>query len=341
MIRIRKTLAGGWFVNNIPFRWGIIAPGRIAHKFADALSAVDDGVLHSVASRDINRAETFAKKYNASKPYGSYEEIAVDPDLDAIYIATPHPFHFENSMLCLNAGKPVLCEKPLTVNAVQAERLIQTARVNDVFLMEALWSRYLPIQQQVRRWLDDGRIGEVKLITSSFGFRAARDLEDRLFNPDLAAGALLDLGVYNIAISQWVLGKNPESFSATAYLGETNVDELTSVNLFYGGGVVSQFTCNMITDNTNDMFIYGTEGHIRVHPRFWNTTKATLVTKNDDSTVELPFRKNGFEYQIEEAISCIRKGQLESERMTHADSLANMQLMDEIRAEIGLKYPFE
>jgi predicted dehydrogenase len=325
----------------VPLRWGIIGPGRIARKFAQALSVVDEGLLFAVASRDIGRAQAFSEEFSAERSYGSYNEIVNDPDVEAVYVATPHPFHFENTISCLEAKKPVLCEKPITVNAAEAEGLIKVARENNVFLMEALWSRYLPIHQVIREWLEAKRIGEVKLITSTFGFRAVRDLEDRLFNPNLAAGALLDLGVYNIAISQWVLGRNPKSFAATAYLGETNIDELTSVNLFYEGGVVSQFTCNMISDNTNDMFIYGTEGHIRVHPRFWNTTKATLVTKNDENTVELPFRKNGFEYQIEEAISCIRKGLLESSRMTHAESLANMQLMDEIRAEIGLRYPFE
>jgi predicted dehydrogenase len=326
---------------NDPFRWGIIGPGRIAHKFADALPVVSDGLLHAVASRNIKRAEAFAKKHNAPKSYGSYDEIVLDPDVDAVYIATPHPVHYENSKLCLLAGKPVLCEKPLTVNAAEAEQLIDVARLNEVFLMEALWSRYLPVQLQVRSWLDEERIGEVKLITSTFGISVSPNPEDRMFNPELAGGALLDLGVYNIAISQWVMGVDPISFAAQGYLGETNVDYLTTVNLLYEGGAASQFTCSMIVSNTNDMFIYGTEGHIRVHPSFWNTTRATLVTKDDELTVNLPFAKNGFEYQIKEAMNCIRNGLLESTGMPHAQTLANMQLMDNIRAEIGLRYPFE
>ena len=323
------------------FRWGIIGPGRIAHKFAEALSVVEDAFLYAVASREIERAEDFAKKFDAPKSYGAYAEIVDDSEIDAVYVATPHPFHLENSLICLNAGKPVLCEKPLTVNAAQAEELIKAARANDAFLMEAMWSRYLPILQQVRTWLDEGRIGELKLLTSTFGFRAARDTETRLLNPDLAAGALLDLGVYNISISQWVLDKNPISFAAQAFLGETNVDELTSVNLLYDDGEVSQFTCNILSDNKNDMFIYGTEGYIRIHPAFWDTTRATLVSEGHETTETLPFRKNGFEYQIEEAVNCIREGLLESPRMPHDQTLANMQLMDDIRAEIGLRYPFE
>lgn len=328
-------------MKNSPFRWGIIGPGRIARKFAKALSMVDGGILYAVASRDIERARAFSIEYHAEKSFGAYAEIVKDPNVDGVYVATPHRFHYENSMLCLEAGKPVLCEKPLTVNALEADRLIKAARANKTFLMEAMWTRFLPVLQQVRLWLDEGRIGEVKLLTSTFGFRAARDLEDRVLNPNLGGGVLLDLGVYNISISQWVLGKDPISFATQGIIGETKVDELTSVNLLYEDGVVSQFTCNMISDNINDMFVYGTEGHIHIHPQFWSTTSATLVSGGQETTETRPYRKNGFEYQIEEAITCIRAGLLESPRMPHAQTLANMQLMDGIRAEIGLRYPFE
>jgi predicted dehydrogenase len=235
----------------------------------------------------------------------------------------------------------VLCEKPLTVNAAEADQLISAARENKTFLMEAMWSRYIPILQQVRQWLDEERIGAVKLLTSTFGFKAVRDLEDRAFNPNLGGGALLDLGVYNISISQWLLDEDPVSFATQGTIGETKVDELTAVNLLYEDGVVSQFTCNMISENVNDMFVYGTEGHIRIHPNFWNTSAATLVSGGQEMTETRPYRKNGFEYQIEEAITCIRAGLLESPRMPHSQTLANMHLMDGIRAEIGLSYPFE
>ena len=328
-------------MENSPFCWGIIGPGRIARKFADALTAVDGGILYAVASRDIKRSQAFSHNYKAEKSYGSYAEIVEDPDVDGVYVATPHRFHNENSLLCLNAGKPVLCEKPLTVNSAEADQLIRAASANKTFLMEAMWSRYIPILQQVRQWLDEGRIGEVKLLTSTFGYRSARDLEDRAFDPNLGGGALLDLGVYNISISQWLLGRDPISFAAQAFIGETLVDELTAVNLLYEGGVISQFSCTMISENVSDMFVYGTEGHIHIHRKFWNTTTATLVSGGQETTEERPYRKNGFEYQIEEAIACIRTGMLESPRMPHKQTLANMQLMDGIRAEIGLSYPFE
>lgn len=324
-----------------PLRWGIIGPGKIAKKFAEAMTAVKDGVLYAVASRDQERARTFAREFGAEKAYVGYDLVVEDPDVDAIYISTPHRFHFENAMLSLQAGKPVLCEKPLTVTSRQAERLFLTAQAKDTFLMEALWSRYLPIYQVVREWMDERLIGEPKLVTSTFGIMANPDPEWRMFNANLAGGALLDLGVYNISISQWILRKNPVSFLAQGIIGGTDVDELTSAHLFYEGGVVSQFTCNLISRNSNDMFVYGTEGYIHVHPSFWNPESASLWIDGRESTERRPFRKNGFEYQIEEAITCIRAGSLESPRMNHADTLANMQLMDAIREEIGLKYPFE
>ena len=323
------------------FRWGILGPGRIAYNFADAIGVIPGAQVYAVGSRSLERAKSFAQKYGAPKAYNLYEALVNDPDVDAVYIATPHRFHFENAMLCLNAGKPVLCEKPLTVNAAQARTLIETARVRNLFLMEGLWSRYFPLYQQVRQWVEAGEIGTIKLVTSTFGSNVPRILEDRMLNHELAGGALLDMGVYNVAISQWVYRKNPASFTAYSYLGETHVDELTSVSLVYDDGAVSQFTCNMLVQSANDMFIYGTKGHIHVHPPLWASTRATLVTQGQELTISRPFRSSGFEYEIEDAMRCIRAGLLESPSMSHADTLANMTLMDQIRARVGLKYSFE
>jgi len=332
------------------FHWGILGPGRIAYSFADGVRVVLGADVYAIGSRSQERAKSFAEYYSAPKAYDSYEALVNDPDVDAVYIATPHRFHFENAMLCLNAGKPVLCEKPLTVNAAQARTLFEAARAKNLFLMEGMWSRYFPLYQQVRQWVDAGEIGTIRLITSTFGSRVPRNLEDRLLNHDLAGGALLDIGVYNVALSQWILGgKNPVSFTAYSNLGETNVDELTSVSLAYDDGSVSQFTCTLQAPCGNDIFIYGTQGHIHVHPPIWASTRATLVKLGpatqegavQELTVTLPFRSSGFEYEIEDAMHCIRLGQLESPSMTHADTLANLDLMDQIRARVGLKYSFE
>jgi predicted dehydrogenase len=328
-------------VANRRFNWGIIGPGRIAQQFAAGLKVIDDAALYAVASSSSERAQAFAAQHGGEKTYTSYEALVNDPQVDAIYIATPHRFHIENALLCLKAGKPVLCEKPLTVNAAETQRLIETARANKVFLMEALWTRYLPIYQPIREWLDAKAIGDLKLLVSTFGITVPTDQGDRWLNPELAGGTLLDMGVYPIAVSQWIMGQMPQSFSAQAYLGRTGVDELTAGLLKYENGVISQFHSSFITDGANDFVIYGSSGHIRIHAAYWAATQATLVTSDQTLTVSRPFRGGGFEYQTEEAMRCIRAGLLESPGMTHADTLANMQLMDNIRAEIGLRYPFE
>lgn len=323
------------------FRWGVIGPGKIAHRFARALQVVDDGEVYAVASREAQRAQAFATQYGASRAYSSYEELVEDPRVDGVYIATPHRFHHQNAMLCLTVGKPVLCEKPLTVNAEETKTLIETARTRGVFLMEALWTRYLPIYRQVRRWLDEGRIGDPRLLTSDFCFRPPDDPQHRTWNHELAGGALLDIGIYNIAISQWVFGADPEDFTARSYLSATNVDAQTAVTMSYAGERLSQFTCSFLVDGNNDFTIFGSTGRIRIHANFWEATEATLIRGEEHTTEHEPFRSTGFEYQIEEAMRCIRAGLPESPGMTHAETLANMLLMDAIRAEAGLEYSFE
>lgn len=323
------------------FKWGVVGPGRIAQQFAEGLKVLEDAALYAVASTNADRAAAFAGKYGGEKTYSSYEALVSDPQVEAVYIATPHRYHFEQAMLCLNAGKPVLCEKPLTVNAAETRQLIETSRAKKVFLMEALWTRCLPIYTQIREWLEAGVIGEVKLLTSSFGFAVPKTPDDRWLSPELAGGTLLDMGIYPISVSQWVTGQEPTTFSVQANLGSTGVDELTAVMLKYPNGVVSQFNSNFLVKNQNDFFIYGTLGQIRIHPAFWGASSATLSTEGQELTVTKPLTGGGFEFETAEAMRCIRAGLLESPRITHAETLANLELMDKIRAEIGLKYPFE
>jgi predicted dehydrogenase len=323
------------------FKWGILGPGRIAHQFAKGLKVIDDASLYAVASSKTARAQEFADHYGGAKIYNSYEALVNDPEVEGVYIATPHRFHFENIMLCLNAGKPVLCEKPLTVNATEARELIKTSRTKNVFLMEALWSRYLPIYSVIRNWLDEKAIGDISLMVGTFGFNAPKDKDDRWQNPELAGGTLLDMGIYPIAISQWVMGAQPESLVSMAYIGNTGVDELTTVLLKYKNGVISQFHSSFLSNHVNDFLIYGNKGYIRIHPAFWGSTKASLVVNDQELTISRPLHAGGFEYQTEEAMRCIRLDLLESPGMSHADTLANMELMDSIRAQVGLKYPFE
>lgn len=323
------------------FKWGVMGPGRIAHEFARGLQVIEEASLYAVASTTPGKAEQFAGQYGGAKTYSTYEALVNDPEVDGVYIATPHRYHFENAMLCLNAGKPVLCEKPLTVNAKETKELIKTSKEKKVFLMEALWTRYLPIYPVIRKWLDEKAIGDISLMVGTFGANVPKDKDDRWQNPELAGGTLLDMGIYPITVSQWVMQSQPKSFVASAHIGNTGIDELTTFSLKYENDVISQSHSSFMSDHINDFWIYGSKGRIRIHPHFWGTTKATLFTDEQELTVEKPLRAGGFEYQTEEAMRCIRAGLLESPGMTHADTLANMELMDSIRAEIGLKYPFE
>lgn len=323
------------------FNWGIIGPGRIAHRFAQGVAVIKEARVLAVASRDVQRAKSFAQQYDIAKSYGSYAELVADPQIDAVYIATPHRFHFEQSKLALEAGKPVLCEKPLTVNAAQAEQLFEMAEKKKLFIMEALWTRYLPIYGQVRQWLEASKIGKIDWLQSTFGFKFPRHTEGRVLNHHLAGGALLDIGIYPLAISQWVLNENPVSFKASGYIGPTRVDERIAANLEYNSGVLSQFTATLNSATANEFNIYGAGGNIRIHAPFWGATRATLTVGESETTVEKPSRATGFEYETEEAMRCIREGCVESPYMRHKDSLNLLHLMDAIRAKIGLHYDFE
>lgn len=323
------------------FRWGLIGPGRIARRFAAGLEVIPDAHLHAVGSRDLQRASDFADEFSAPEFYGSYQEMLDSSDLDAVYVATPHNFHFDHTKMCIEAGMPVLCEKPFTVNASESQELVDIARKNGIFLMEALWSRYLPIWRKVRELVDGGEIGDVLILDSRFGIKFPRDLSGRVLNPSLAGGALLDIGIYPIALSQWVFDADPEDVKVHGLLGDTGVDELLSVSMKYSGNRVSQFNSTTLAATQNDFYIYGTEAYLRIHANFWDGQRLSIVKGENAAMQHFPYRATGFEYETEEAIRCIRQGLLESPDMSHEHTLANMRLMDGIRREIGLKYPFE
>jgi predicted dehydrogenase len=327
-----------------PLRWAILGPGRIAHNFARGFAALpsDLAVLHGAASRTPGRAASFLEAYGGGVAYDSYEAMLADPAVDAVYIATPHRFHYEQIKLCLEAGKPVLCEKPMTVNAREATELAALAKERGVFLMEALWTRYLPIFRTVRQWLDAGYIGELRTLHSTMGFACGRNPEDRWLNHALAGGALLDLGVYNVSCSQWAFGRDPENFVAKVEMGETRVDEHVSAILDFGGGAVSVFTCTLASHTRGEMVFGGTEGKIVIDPPFWVAQKATLHCNGQASeVVEQPFRASGFEYEIEAATRAIRAGLREEPTMPWSATIGNLKVMDAIRASVGFRYDFE
>lgn len=322
-------------------RWGILGPGGIAHKFAEALKSIPDAEITAVGSRDLQRANTFADTFDIPHRHGSYVELTNNPEIDVVYVATPHPFHKACAMLCLEAEKAVLCEKPLTVDAEQAEEMIACTRKHKQFLMEAMWTRFIPIMVQVQEWLGDGVIGEPRMLTADFGNRIVltpENMKGRLFALELAGGAMLDIGVYTVSLASMIFGA-PAKITSLAHIGETGVDEQAAVLLGYDAGQIASLSCAITTRTSQDARIFGTKGSIHI-PNFSRATSATLeVSGKEPVYIEMPFIDNGFEYQILEVIKCLRAGKLESEIMPLDESLSVIKTMDTVREQWGLKYP--
>ena len=324
-----------------PIRWGILGPGSIANQFAKGLQTAPDGELVAVGSRDQQRADTFADQYHAPNRHASYEALVQDPDIDAIYVATPHPFHKDNAILCLEAGKAVLCEKPFTINAAEAEKVVACARAQDTFLMEAMWTRYLPIIVQTRQWLEEGAIGEPRLVSADFGFRTGINPDGRLFNLSLGGGAMLDVGIYVVSFAAMILGAKPQQIAAAAHIGETGVDEQTGILLRYENGALANLSCAVRASTPHEALIVGTEGTISIDPSWWKGESATLKAGDREERVELPLEGNGYNYEAQEVARCLREGLRESPVMPLDETVALMQILDEARAQIDLKYPME
>lgn len=320
--------------------WGIMATGTIANKFCEGLKSLKDAEIIAVASRSLDRALAFGRKHGIKRAYGSYEELVKDPEVDIVYIATPHNLHYRGAMLCLEAGKAVLCEKPFTLNAREAESLIRFARERKVFLMEAMWTRYLPAILKVREWLGKGLIGEVRFLKAEFGYRCTWDPEGRLLNPDLAGGALMDVGIYPVSFASMVYGSQPQSIKSLAHIGQTHVDEQFAVLFGYGGGKIASLSGAVRTNFVNDAIIMVTHGRIHI-PDFFYAKKATLYTASGTEEYGPEFEGNGYHYEAAEAMSCLREGKLESSVMPLDETLAIMHTMDTIRSQWGLKYPGE
>ena len=322
-------------------RWGIISTGNIAKKFATGLQALPDAELLAVGSRSQGSADTFGDMFDVERRYPSYEALVQDPDIDAIYIGTPHPFHKDNSLLCLQHGKAVLCEKPFTINAAEATEVINFARENNVFLMEAMWTRYLPILTRVRELVADGVIGEVRMLTADFGFRAGINPTSRTFDLKLGGGALLDVGIYPLSLASMIFG-TPARVTSMTHLGETGADENSAMILGYEGGALSVLTTAVRTSTPHIATLNGTEGRITIHSPWWVATRMTVEVFGKETTeIEMPLAGNGYEYEAAEVARCLQAGLLESDVMPLDESLALMRTMDEIREQWGLVYPME
>jgi predicted dehydrogenase len=321
-------------------RWGILGTGRIAGEFAEGLKALQDAELVAVGSRTQATADAFADRFKISRRHPTYEALATDPSVDAIYISTPHNLHKENSILCLRQGKAVLCEKPFTVNAREAAELIAVARQEKRFLMEAMWTRCLPAIEQVRAWLAEGVIGEPRMFQASFGFRAPFDPKARLFDLAFGGGALLDVGIYPIAFAFMVFGGPPKDITALAHLGESGADEQSAFLFKYGKGELAVMSSAIRTETNHDAYIHGTAGTIHVHAPFWRAQRVTLSRPDqEDDTRELPYPGNGYTCEAAHVAQCLREEKLESPLVPLDESLQMMKAMDEIRNQWGLRYP--
>lgn len=322
-------------------RWGILGTGRIAADFATGLSSLPDAELAAVGSRSAASAAAFADRFGATRRHGGYHALAADPAVDIVYVATPHPLHHANARLCLEAGKAVLCEKPFTLNAGQARDLVGLARERRLFLMEAMWTRFLPAIVEIRRLVSEGAIGEVRHLTADFGFRKEFDPRHRLFDPALGGGALLDIGVYLVSLASMLFGP-PAEMRSLAGIGATGVDEQAALLFGYGDGRFAQLTATIATATPQAATIVGDGGWITIHPLWWKATAFTLARSGHaPETFDRPFEGNGYTHEAVEAGRCLRAGEVESPGMPLDETIAVIETLDRVRAEWGLRYPAE
>ena len=318
-------------------RWGILGTGKIARAFATALKDTPGAELVAVASRGIAGAQAFAGEFGAAAAFGSYQELADAPGIDIVYIGTPHPMHCENAMMVLHAGKAVLCEKAFTMNRREAEQVVALAREKKLFLMEAMWTRFMPALAEVRRVIASGEIGPVHQVMADFGFAATKDPAHRVNNPELGGGALLDLGIYPLSIAAALLGPVTDVV-AQAEMGETGVDIQTSFSLRHEGGGMSVSSCSFKTRTPAELTVSGELGHVRMNSMFHRATSVTVTTADGARTIATPYLGNGYVHEAIEAGRCLRAGLIESPGMTHDETIALMGVLDTIRGQIGLRY---
>lgn len=322
------------------FHVGILGTGNIAAVMARTVNQMKGARLYAVASREKVKAEVFAGKHGCKKAYGSYEDLAKDSKVDLVYIATPHSEHFENAKLCIEHGKPVLCEKAFTANAKQAEELLALAREKQVFIAEAMWTRYLPMLTTIREVLGSGVIGELKTLTANLGYVV--DGVERLLNPALAGGALLDVGVYTLNFAMMIFGSDIEKIHSCCSYTDTGVDRQNTVTLQYRDGKYAVLNSSLESLSDRRGTIYGTKGFAVIENI--NNFESILVYDTSHKKVaeyKRPKQISGYEYEVEACIRSIRKHEIECVEMPHGEILRVMRLMDGLRKEWGIVYPFE
>ncbi len=319
---------------------GIIGAGHIAIKMARTLAAMPQTCRYAIAARDKEKAVTFAREYGFLNAYGSYEELINDPHVDLIYIATPHAFHYEQMRLCIENGKPVLCEKSFTANAQQAIDILNLAEEKQVFVTEAIWTRYLPMSRTIAALVKEGAVGTPYLLTANLGY--AVDDKPRLVRPDLAGGALLDMGVYALNFAAMIFGNDLSSMHSSSILTESGVDGQDNITQIYSHNRMAVLTCSMFARMDRQGIVSGDKGHLIVD-NINNPQRVRVVDQNYQQVAEYfaPPQITGFEYQVAASLEALEKGFLQTIDMPHDETIRIMKQMDALRESWGVRYPFE
>ncbi len=320
-------------------RWGIVGPGRIARKFAKAIKNVNGAKLVAVASRTKERGDAFAAEFDIPYVFSSYEEMALSHEIDAVYVATPHPFHKPCSLLFLNAKKHVLCEKPMCINADEARELCECAKENGVFLMEAMWTRFLPAVSEIKNLVATGMIGEIKAISADFCGNIERREDSKLFKNDLAGGSLLDVGIYALSIACFFLGYDVKTVNSYCQV-EGGVDTHAAVILGFENGETAISTSAITVQKPEVAYIYGSKGYIFI-PDFYRAQKLIVNQNGIETVIERPSIGDGFEEEIIESCKCIAEGKTQSDIHPLSDTVKMLEIMDTVRRQNGIVYPQE
>ncbi len=322
-------------------RWGILGTGNITRKFTEDLHLLPDAQVLAVGSRSQARAEAFGAAHDIPRCYGSYEALISDPDVDVIYVGTLNPAHYADTKMCLEAGKPVLCEKPFTLNAAQAQELINLARDRRLFLMEAMWTRFIPAAVELRRLLDADAIGPVQYVQADFCIYRDFDPDHRLFKYEAAGGVMLDLGIYPISFASWVLGQHEELFT-TATLGQTGVDEQSAYVMRYANGALAVAASSARASGPLEALVAGSKGRLRLLEPWWFSKHLSIeMSGKPAKVVKFPYEGHGLRFEASHVMECLRAGKTESDVMPLDETLRIIKTMDACRAQWGLVYEGE
>jgi len=323
-------------------RFGILGCGRIADEFVSDLVYAKGCECVAVGSRGLKKGKAFADKFGISRAYGSYDQLVSDGDVDVVYVATPHPFHMENTLASVKAGKGVLCEKPVAVNAGQFRKMRSAAEKKGVFLMEAMWTRFFPAIKQIRKWLDEGKIGEVLEVKAEFGVHFKVDAKHRIHNRSLGGGGLLDLGIYPVSFASLVFGAQPSRIESVVHKERNGVDDQADMLFQYSGGASACLSCSTRFAMKQEAIVYGSKGMIIIEKDFFHPSQVVLQMEGKGAKVyEFGYEGNGLHFEAEHVGQCVSKGATESVLMSLDESMDIMKTMDRIRKGWKLKYPCE